>query len=148
MDPITQEHLGSQAYCKASGHRSLMGKTMNWCLWAEESCSSWMVTTPVLLYHLDMKMLITLQRVVWSLHIIVGSQSKTSCSDTHTLHILGWSNHVVQPPLVPMQREDDDAHFLLQQSMTTTPALPDIPLFLRRQQCRILGQHFPLNIPQ
>ena len=67
---------------------------------------------------------------------------------THTLHILGWSNHVVQPPLVPMQREDDDAHFLLQQSMTTTPALPDIPLFLRRQQCRILGQHFPLNIPQ
>lgn len=138
MDPITQEHLGLQAYCKASGHRCLIGKTMNWCLWAEESCSSWMVTKSVLLYHLDMKMLITLKRVVWSLHIIVGSQSKTSCSDTRTLHILGWSNHVV-PPLVPMQREDDDAHFLLQQSMTTTPALPDIPLFLRRQQCRILG---------
>eukprot|EP00435_Cladocopium_sp_Y103_P061056 s86_g22.t1 len=59
--------------------------------------------------------------------------------DQHTLHLLGWNDHVISPPLVPHSQESDEQH-LMQIGLWPLPALPERPHFQRRQQQRILGQ--------
>ena len=58
----------------------------------------------------------------------------------HTMHLLGWSDHVVQPPWVPLLAEEPDDARLIQLAKYKMPSLPDIPTFQRQHQCRILGQ--------
>ena len=58
----------------------------------------------------------------------------------HTMHLLGWSDHVVQPPWVPLLDEATDDMRLIQMVKYKTPVLPDVPTFQRQRQCRVLGQ--------
>eukprot|EP00435_Cladocopium_sp_Y103_P064580 s386_g26.t1 len=59
--------------------------------------------------------------------------------DRHTLHILGWHDHVIDPPLVPHPLAADEQN-LLQTGLKSIPALPDQPHLQRREQHRVLGQ--------
>ena len=55
------------------------------------------------------------------------------------LSTLGWLQHTIQPPWVPIPHDADETNFL-QRNKMNVPALPDVPLFQRQAQHRILGQ--------
>eukprot|EP00435_Cladocopium_sp_Y103_P026910 s1210_g6.t1 len=69
--------------------------------------------------------------------------------DRHTMVLLGWNDHVVDPPLVPLPwlNEEREDMFLLQCAMNKLPPLPDTPDW-QRHRLHDPQDHFDAEVEQ